>query len=98
MAKNSGKIAQVIGPVIDVTFPNDGGGKTELPSIMDALEVTKDNGELVVLEIQQHVGEDTVRTVAMEATDGLQRGMEVVATGSPIMMPIGDGLTICRKL
>ena len=90
MAKNSGKIAQVIGPVIDVTFSNEGGGKTELPSIMDALEVTKDNGERVVLEIQQHVGEDTVRTVAMEATDGLQRGMEVVATGSPIKMPIGD--------
>ena len=92
MAKNSGKIAQVIGPVVDVTFSNDGGGKTELPSIMDALEVTKDNGELVVLEIQQHVGEDTVRTIAMEATDGLQRGMEVISTGSPIMMPIGDNV------
>ncbi|HET6993102.1 MAG TPA: F0F1 ATP synthase subunit beta, partial [Bacteroidia bacterium] len=83
----NGKIAQVIGPVVDVSFSEHGG---KLPNILDALIVTKANGAQVILECQKHVGEDTVRTVAMDSTDGLSRGMEVVATGSPIRMPIGE--------
>jgi F-type H+-transporting ATPase subunit beta len=86
MSQISGKITQVIGPVIDVSF--DTGGK--LPNILDALVVVKSNGQKVILETQQHVGEDTVRTVAMDSTDGLSRGMEVISTGSPITMPTGD--------
>lgn len=87
MAKQSGKIAQVIGPVVDVHFDLEGG---KLPEILDALEIVRQNGQKLILEVQQHVGEDTVRTVAMDSTDGLCRGMEVVATGSAIRMPIGD--------
>ncbi len=81
-----GKISQVIGPVVDVTFDD----QKSLPNILDALEVTKENGEVVVLEVQQHTGEDTVRTIAMDATEGLRRGLEVTALGSPISMPTGD--------
>src|SRR5260370_34697019 len=77
-----GTITQVIGAVVDVRF--DG----ELPSILSALQV--DNaGRTLVLEVAQHLGENTVRTVAMDTTDGLVRGAEVVDTGSPIMMPVG---------
>ncbi|HEU4719144.1 MAG TPA: F0F1 ATP synthase subunit beta, partial [Bacteroidia bacterium] len=83
----TGKIAQVIGPVIDVSFSDQGGS---LPNILDALYVTRANGQKVILECQQHIGEDTVRTVAMDSTDGLSRGMDVVATGAPIKMPIGE--------
>ncbi len=86
MADNIGKIAQVIGPVVDVRFENE----AQLPNILDALEVISPNGTKIVLEAQKHVGEDTVRAIAMDATDGLQRGMDVVATGSAIKMPIGD--------
>ena len=81
-----GKIAQVIGPVIDVIF--DGGN--ELPNILEALEIVKPNGQKIVLETQKHVGEDTVRTIAMDSTDGVYRGMEVTATGAVISMPVGD--------
>jgi F-type H+-transporting ATPase subunit beta len=81
-----GKIAQVIGPVIDVSFAEGG----TLPNILDALIVTRTNGQQVVLECQKHIGEDTIRTVAMDSTDGLSRGMDVVSTGSPIRMPIGN--------
>ncbi|MBI3509232.1 MAG: F0F1 ATP synthase subunit beta [Bacteroidetes bacterium] len=81
-----GKIAQVIGPVIDVSF-SEGGS---LPNILDALIVTRSSGQKIVLECQKHIGENTIRTVAMDSTDGLARGMEVVATGSPIKMPIGN--------
>ncbi len=87
MAKQSGKIAQVIGPVVDVHFDLDGG---KLPEILDALELVRANGQKLILEVQQHVGEDTVRTVAMDSTDGLCRGMAVTSLGSPIMMPTGD--------
>ncbi len=83
----NGKIAQVIGPVVDVSFSDHGG---KLPNILDALIVTKPNGTQVILECQKHVGEDTVRTVAMDSTDGLSRGMEVTSTGSPIRMPVGE--------
>lgn len=82
---NKGKIKQIIGAVLDVSFPN---GK--LPKILNALEVKRDNGERLVLEVQRHLGEDSVRTIAMDATEGLVRGMEVVDTGEPIKMPIGE--------
>ena len=87
MSKNIGKIAQIIGPVVDVKFDSSNGS---LPNIYDALEITKENGNKVILECQQHVGEDTVRAISMDSTDGLSRGNEVLATGSPILMPIGE--------
>jgi F-type H+-transporting ATPase subunit beta len=86
MAKNTGKVVQVIGPVIDVSFADE----QNLPNIYDSLEITRADGSTLVLECQQHVGEDTVRTIAMEATDGIARGTEVVNTGNPIVMPIGE--------
>ncbi len=88
-AVNKGKVTQVIGPVVDVSFEGEG---SRLPSILDALEVTKVNGQKVVLEVQQHLGEDRVRTIAMDSTEGLQRGMDVLDLGSQIMMPTGDGI------
>ena len=87
MAKNIGLISQVIGPVVDVTFDREG---SELPNIYDALEIKKDDGSTLVIECQQDIGENTVRAIAMDSTDGLRRGMEVVATGKPIVMPIGE--------
>ena len=87
MAKLTGVISQVIGPVVDVTFETEG---TEMPNILDALEITRHDGSVLVVECQQHIGEKTVRAIAMDSTDGLQRGMEVVATGLPIVMPVGD--------
>ena len=87
MEEKYGEIVQVIGPVVDVSFEKSGG---DLPSIQDALEITRDNGEKLVIECQQHIGEHTVRTIAMDSTDGLHRGMKVVPMGSPITMPIGD--------
>jgi len=83
---NSGKIAQIIGPVVDVSFSDN----AHLPKIYDALEITKENGQKIVLEVQQHLGEDRVRAVAMDSTDGLVRGMSVTDTGSAIKMPVGD--------
>ena len=89
MAKQKGKVAQVIGPVIDVTFDlND----TSLPDIYDSLEITRENGDKLILECQQHIGEDTIRAISMESTDGISRGVEVTATGAPIKMPIGDAI------
>jgi F-type H+-transporting ATPase subunit beta len=87
MAKNKGVISQVIGPVVDVAFEAAG---TEMPNILDALEITREDGSVLVVECQQHIGEKTVRAIAMDSTDGLQRGMEVVATGQPITMPVGE--------
>lgn len=81
-----GKIKQIIGAVVDVQF--DG----KLPEIYNALELKKDNGDILVLEVQQHLGEDSVRTIAMDGTEGLVRGMEVVGTGKGITMPIGEGI------
>ena len=89
MAKQKGKVAQVIGPVIDVAFDlND----TSLPDIYDSLEITRENGDKLILECQQHIGEDTIRAISMESTDGISRGVEVTATGAPIKMPIGDAI------
>jgi F-type H+-transporting ATPase subunit beta len=87
MANKTGVISQVIGPVVDVTFDTVG---TDMPNILDALEIRRHDGTVVVVECQQHIGEKTVRAIAMDSTDGLQRGMEVVATGQPIVMPVGD--------
>jgi len=86
---NIGKITQVIGPVVDVSFDAEGA---KLPNILDSLEVTKENGQKVVLECQQHLGEDRVRTISMEGTEGLVRGMEVTDTGAPIKMPTGESI------
>ena len=85
MANNIGKITQIIGAVLDVKF-----GEGELPEINDALEITRDNGERLVVEVAQHLGDDTVRCIAMGPTDGLVRGMDVVATGAPISVPVGE--------
>jgi F-type H+-transporting ATPase subunit beta len=87
MLNLKGHISQVIGPVIDVSFPGEG---EEMPSILDALEISRDDGSVLVVECQQHIGEKTVRAIAMDSTDGLRRGMEVTATGKPITMPIGE--------
>ncbi|MBQ8875441.1 MAG: F0F1 ATP synthase subunit beta, partial [Bacteroides sp.] len=91
MSQLKGHISQVIGPVVDVYF--EGKNIDEallLPSIHDALTIKRDDGRTLIVEVQQHIGEDTVRTVAMDSTDGLRRGMEVIPTGHPITMPIGD--------
>lgn len=82
----TGKISQIIGPVVDVSFDQ----KTSLPNIYDALEVSLPNGHIIVLECQQDIGESTVRTIAMDSTDGLSRGMKVTSTGRPITMPVGE--------
>ena len=83
---NVGKIKQIIGPVVDVYF----GGGSKLPELFSALELTRENGDILVMEVQQHLGEDSVRAVAMDGTEGLVRGSDVVDTGKPIAMPIGD--------
>ena len=72
---NVGTIKQIIGPVVDVSFT---GENSKVPDILNALEITRTSGEKVILEVQQHLGEDSVRAVAMDSTDGLMRGMDVV--------------------
>ncbi|OFY48140.1 MAG: F0F1 ATP synthase subunit beta [Bacteroidetes bacterium GWF2_41_31] len=84
--RNIGHIAQIIGPVIDVVFEKE----EDLPNIYDALEITRENGEKLILEAQQATGDNTIRTIAMDSTDGLKRGLEVVSLGQPISMPTGD--------
>jgi F-type H+-transporting ATPase subunit beta len=84
MAKGSrGRVVQVMGPVVDIDFPPG-----QLPEIYDAVEIPRDGGKLVV-EVQQHLGNEWVRCVAMDATDGLRRGAEAIATGEPIKVPVG---------
>ncbi|HNE94320.1 MAG TPA: F0F1 ATP synthase subunit beta, partial [Chitinophagaceae bacterium] len=85
---SKGTVKQVIGAVVDVHFPNDNA----LPDIYNALELTRENGDKLVLEVQQHLGEDSVRTIAMDGTEGLVRGMEVIDTGNAIKMPIGEAI------
>lgn len=89
MTKHTGTIVQIIGPVIDVEFSGDGN---RMPEIYEALEIDRENGKKLVVECEQHIGEHMVRTIAMDSTDGLHRGMEVKATGSPILMPVGDNI------
>src|SRR5437899_551960 len=84
MANKIGRITQVIGAVVDVQF----GG--HLPAILNALE-TDNHGNRLVLEVAQHLGESTVRTIAMDTSEGLVRGQEVTDTGQPISVPVGDG-------
>jgi F-type H+-transporting ATPase subunit beta len=86
MSQNTGKVAQIIGPVVDVTFPSG----QKLPNILEALVVKRPGAEDLILECQQHIGEDTVRAIAMDATEGLKRGEEVHSMGKAITMPTGD--------
>jgi F-type H+/Na+-transporting ATPase subunit beta len=86
---NVGKIKQIIGPVVDVSFSGEG---SKLPEILNSLEVTRENGQKVVLEVQQHLGQDSVRTIAMDSTEGLMRGLDAVDTGENIKMPIGENI------
>ena len=87
MTKIIGSITQVIGPVVDVYFEEGGDN---LPKIHDALEITRPNGQKLIIECQQHTGENTIRTIAMDSTDGLVRGMKVTPKGTPISVPIGE--------
>ena len=91
MEKITGKISQIIGPVVDVHFESgaSAGSEIRLPSIHEALHVLLPEGRTLVIEVQQHIGEETVRCVAMDSTDGLCRGLEVVSTGKSIAMPVG---------
>ena len=90
MAQLIGHISQIIGPVVDVHFErSEKSDSDSLPSIHDALKIRRTNGRTLIVEVQQHIGEDTVRTIAMDSTDGLQRGMKVVSTGRPVTMPVG---------
>ncbi|MBO6215310.1 MAG: F0F1 ATP synthase subunit beta, partial [Lachnospiraceae bacterium] len=83
--ENKGKITQIISAVLDIKF-TDG----KLPEINEAIEITRTNGEILVVEVAQHLGDDTVRCIALGPTDGLVRGMEAVATGGPISVPVGE--------
>ncbi len=85
---NTGKVKSIIGAVVDVHF--DSGSK--LPEILNALTLQRDNGDTLVLEVQQHLGEDSVRTISMDSTEGLVRGTVVTDTGKPITMPVGEGI------
>jgi F-type H+-transporting ATPase subunit beta len=89
MSQNIGRVKQIIGPVVDVSFSEEGA---KLPEILSALHLVRDNGEVLVLECQKHLGEDSVRTIAMDSTEGLKRGMACVDTGSPIQMPTSDAI------
>ena len=84
---NTGRIKQVIGPVLDVSFEG-----SDLPEILNALTIKREGTEDLIIECQQHLGENSIRAIAMDSTDGLTRGMEVVDTGKPISMPVGDAI------
>lgn len=88
MKEKIGHIAKIIGPVIDITFENG----SMLPDLLEALEIVRDNGETLIAEAQQDIGENTIRAIAMDSTDGLRRGMEVRALGQPISMPVGENI------
>ena len=89
MAEKFGYVTQVIGPVVDVIFEKDG---EDLPPIYEALRIERDNGEKLIIEVEQHIGEDTVRCVAMDTTDGLRRGMKAWDLGRTLTMPVGKGI------
>ena len=91
MSKINGHVSQIVGPVIDVFFDVEGQDPEKvLPKINEALKIKRDDNRELIIEVKQHIGEDTVRCVAMDNTDGLQRGMEVIPTGSAIVMPTGN--------
>jgi F-type H+-transporting ATPase subunit beta len=92
MEKSTGRVVQVQGAVVDCEFPPGG-----LPEIYDAVNIPRDNQETLVLEVQRHLGDRWVRTVAMDTTDGLQRGIPAIATGAPIRVPVGE-TTLGRML
>lgn len=83
-----GKITQIIGPIVDVNFSK----VKNLPNIFDSIEVIKPSGKKIVLEVEQHIGENTVRCIAMDNTDGLSRNMQVISTGKPISIAVGDAI------
>lgn len=85
----TGYISQIIGPVVDVHFP-ELGDEHKLPGIHEAMTAVRPDGKQQILEVQQHIGENTVRAIAMESTDGLQRHLPVTAAGHSISMPVGD--------
>ncbi|MBO4652484.1 MAG: F0F1 ATP synthase subunit beta [Lachnospiraceae bacterium] len=85
MEKNIGKITQIIGAVLDIRFTEG-----NLPEIYDAIKIRRKNGEILVVEVAQHLGDDTVRCIAMGPTDGLVRGMDAESTGAPITVPVGE--------
>ncbi len=89
MSQNIGRIKQIIGPVVDVSFA---APDTKLPEILNALTVTRENGEVLILECQKHLGEDSVRAIAMDSTEGLKRGLTVIDTGLPISMPTSNAI------
>ena len=89
MAQVEGYISQIIGPVVDVHFP-DLRRESLLPGIHEAMTIRRRDGRELVVEVQQHIGENTVRAIAMDSTDGLQRHMKVTALGGSISMPVGD--------
>lgn len=89
MSQLVGRISQIIGPVVDVYFENI-DGSSSLPKIYEALHIKRPDGRVLIVEVQQHIGENTVRAVAMDSTDGLKRNLEVEATGDPITVPIGN--------
>src|SRR5512136_2941753 len=84
MAKVKGRVVQILGGVVDVEFPSG-----QLPEIFEAIEVPRENAQPMILEVQKHLGNNWVRTVAMDATDGLQRGVPAFSTGSSISVPVG---------
>src|SRR5512143_3767678 len=84
MSQATGRVVQVLGGVVDVEFPPEG-----LPELFDAVEVPRQDREPLILEVQKHLGNNWVRCVAMDATDGLQRGVPAIATGAPILVPVG---------
>ena len=88
MAKITGKVSQILGAVVDVEFASE----NELPKIYDSLEITRNDGSVLTLEVEQHIGEDTVRCIAMDSTDGLSRGIDAVSTGNPIKVPVGEDI------
>src|SRR5512145_3397006 len=84
MAEATGRVVQILGGVVDVEFPEG-----DIPQLFEAIEVERSGKEPLVLEVQKHLGDNWVRTVSMDATDGLQRGVPAVATGAPILVPVG---------
>ena len=84
MAKNTGTVIQIMGPVLDIRFAED-----SLPNLLDAIEVDQGDHKIVA-EVEQHIGDNVVRCVAMSSTDGLKRGAEAVNTGAPISVPVGE--------
>ena len=92
MVRSKGFVSQVIGPVVDIRFNTEDGSAVLLPKIHDAVKIPLQSGKELIVEVQQHIGENTVRTVAMDSTDGLSRGLEVFPVGSPILVPVGEEL------